>query len=358
MESLVHTYLQKCYGKQANLIFEKSYLFQYIDKKTKTVTTNPKSRKNLANLYAIYVLVEDYLNKKFHIEGDYSKYEGSQFTPLLERTRQLPFGEKYQNHALNSRCNMEFKKFFSNSNDPIKYDQNLKRYWINESLLKILNVKVLNIGPDIIKIIDQYTTIITKTNDKVIDKAKKIQESKNSEELLSFIEYLVSPSCDARVFEIITFSILKAYYGSHEIFLGKTKAKINKIPLKLYKTGRTNANDGGIDFIMKPEGRFFQVTEDINLKKFFLDIDKISHFPITFVIKSNESPEKIKEKIISDGNKLYDDKLILQKYIGCFEEIISIPTLFKCLKNVFSNNKQDEIMKEFIIQFKVEFHVA
>ena len=48
--------------------------------------------------------------------------------------------------------------------------------------------------------------------------------------------------------------------------------------MKLYKTGRTNANDGGIDFVMKPLGRFFQVTETLDFKKYFLDIDKIETF--------------------------------------------------------------------------------
>ncbi|WP_143437709.1 hypothetical protein [Hydrocoleum sp. CS-953] len=49
--------------------------------------------------------------------------------------------------------------------------------------------------------------------------------------------------------------------------------------LKFYKTGRTNANDGGIDFVMKPLGRFFQVTETTDFKKFFLDTDKIEKYP-------------------------------------------------------------------------------
>ena len=50
----------------------------------------------------------------------------------------------------------------------------------------------------------------------------------------------------------------------------------------LYKTGRTNANDGGIDFVMRPLGRFFQVTETVDVNKYFLDIDKIQRFPLTF----------------------------------------------------------------------------
>ena len=50
--------------------------------------------------------------------------------------------------------------------------------------------------------------------------------------------------------------------------------KLNTENLKLYKTGRTNANDGGIDFVMKPLGRFFQVTETLDFKNTFLTLIK------------------------------------------------------------------------------------
>ena len=35
------------------------------------------------------------------------------------------------------------------------------------------------------------------------------------------------------------------------------------------------------DLVMKPLGRFFQVTETIDVGKYFLDIDKVQRFPIT-----------------------------------------------------------------------------
>jgi hypothetical protein len=62
--------------------------------------------------YALYVVVEDYIKKGF-FEGkaklSYSKYEGARFIDLFRRQRELPFGAKLQNHALNSRLNEEFK---------------------------------------------------------------------------------------------------------------------------------------------------------------------------------------------------------------------------------------------------------
>jgi len=46
---------------------------------------------------------------------------------------------------------------------------------------------------------------------------------------------------------------------------------------------------------MKPLGRFFQVTETVDSRKYFLDIDKIERYPITFVVKSLDTVEGIRE---------------------------------------------------------------
>jgi len=80
---------------------------------------------------------------------------------------------------------------------------------------------------------------------------------------------------------------------------------------------------------MKPVGRFFQVTETLNVRKYFLDIDKIQRYPITFVVKSNESPENIVKGIQQQAFKLYPIKKIVAKYMACIEEIINIPILLK-----------------------------
>lgn len=57
--------------------------------------------------------MEDYIQKGFlQPEFDYSEYEGAKYTDIFQRMKELPFGSKLQNHALNSRMNEEFKKFF------------------------------------------------------------------------------------------------------------------------------------------------------------------------------------------------------------------------------------------------------
>lgn len=97
----------------------------------------------------------------------------------------------------------------------------------------------------------------------------------DSTEAIEFIKQQIQPKVDARIFEIVSYSILKAHYSNTILYLGYTVEELNEETLTLYKTGRTNANDGGIDFVMKPLGRFFQVTETLDFKKYFLDIDKI-----------------------------------------------------------------------------------
>ena len=126
--------------------------------------------------------------------------------------------------------------------------------------------------------------------------------------------------------------------------------------LHLYKTGRTNANDGGIDFVMKPLGRFFQVTETLDFKKYFLDIEKIERYPLSFVIKSVESVEDLKEKLRRDAIKTYVIEQVVEDYLACIEEIINIPILKEYLVILDKRNMIQEVLKEIILQSKVEFN--
>ena len=131
--------------------------------------------------------------------------------------------------------------------------------------------------------------------------------------------------------------------------MGYDIEKLNEENLKLFKTGRTNANDGGIDFVMKPLGRFFQVTESLDFKKYFLDIDKVQKYPITFVIKSDETIDIIMSKIKSNANKIYTIESIADKYMNCIEEIVNINTLKLYLEELKKQNKLNDILEEIIL---------
>src|SRR4030042_4118629 len=100
---IIKDILRKNFGGVSEQIFSESQIIQYLNIKTKSACKGSKSRGSFANLYAIYVLVEDYLSKGFHKSGIYTEYEGAIFSSLLKRQRELPFGQKLQNHALNHR---------------------------------------------------------------------------------------------------------------------------------------------------------------------------------------------------------------------------------------------------------------
>jgi hypothetical protein len=155
----IKSVLEKHFGKNADDIFDKSQLIQYINEKTRSANKGSKSRSSFANLYAIYVIIEDYIANSYDKKGDYAKYEGALFNKLFARQRELPFGSKLQNHALNNRMNSEFQKYFPSSEFiPILRNHETNRYWINDNLLKIKVGKAnFNIAKAIIEIIDEYS---------------------------------------------------------------------------------------------------------------------------------------------------------------------------------------------------------
>jgi hypothetical protein len=181
-------------------------------------------------------------------------------------------------------------------------------------------------------------------------------QSLSEEKVIDFIESLLVPTVDARVFEIVSFSVLKYFYHNQTIFWGFEIDNLNEERLTLYKTGRTNANDGGIDFVMKPLGRFFQVTETVDVNKYFLDIDKIEKYPITFVVKSSESSETLSERIREQAGRQYAVNSVVQKYMDCIEEIINVPLLLERFQEASENGFLGEILEEIIRQSKVEFN--
>ncbi len=297
------TILQRHFGDLGTDVFENSPLLQYLNVKTRSANRGSKARGAFANHYALYVLVEDYIRGEYHRkrQGQYSKYDGARFTDLFRRQRELPFGAKLQNHALNSRLNDEFSKYFPTLDTrPILRDQKEQRYWVNESLLTVPVVSKgakasVNIAEAVVDIIDAYVEAKRSAFGAFLESCRQLTAlpDRDAASAIKFVTYQLQPNVDARVFEIVSFAILKAKYGEESIFWGWSAGELQQEFLVLYKTGRTNANDGGIDFVMRPLGRFFQVTETIDANKYFLDIDKIQRFPLAFVVKTNDPPERV-----------------------------------------------------------------
>ena len=358
----IKTILANRFGESGEVVFQQNQLIQYLNFKTRSANRGSKSRGSFANLYAIYVIIEDYLSKNYDKQGDYAQFEGTPYTQLLNRQRELPFGSKLQNHALNNRVNAEYQKFFPTSDIiPILRNLETNRYWINENLLKAKIGKItLNVAPAIIEIVEDYIKNKQDAFQRFIQTCEDLQSVQvaEPEAVIQFIRTLLAPNTDARLFEIVSYSILKSHYKDQHIYWGFELADLKKEYLKLYKTGRTNANDGGIDFVMKPLGRFFQVTETLDFKKYFLDIDKIQKYPLTFVIKSESKITDLIDKIRENARKAYNIEAIVNNYMNCIEEIINIPTLVQRFEEVANQGYLSSILDEIVLQSKVEFNYS
>lgn len=358
--SQIQQVLALAFGEAWEDIYTRSSLLQYLNIKTISATRGAKVRGSFANLYAVYVLVEDYLKNDFEKRQDYSDYEGARFTDLFHRQRELPFGSKLQNHALNSRMNEEFKKYFP----PIEYvpilrDLQTNRYWINENLLTVsVGKQTYNIAPTIVQIIDRYVETKRSAFEQFIKTCERLKSVSAEEDrtVKDFIAELLAPNVDARIFEIVSYAILKLHYHDQTVYFGYALESIQEENLKLYKTGRTNANDGGIDFVMRPLGKFFQVTETLDVRKYFLDIDKIERYPISFVIKSEETIDKLRQKLRAGAERLYAIKAIVEKYMNCIEEIINLPVLRQRFGEAIAQGYLRDILDEIILQSRVEFN--
>lgn len=342
-------------------LMDRSDLIKYLEKKTRSADKGSKARGSFANLYAIYVLVEDYIANGYMAKKSYHSSSGAQYSALFERQRQLPFGEKLQNHGLNSRCNEEFAKFFpTNDLRPIIRDLESKRYWINEKLLLVPTAQgKVNIAPAVIGIIDRYVSAKRDAFQAFIADCDRLIEMsvKDPSQAVRFVNDLLRPNVDARIFEIASYAILRARYAGESVWFGDSRDAVEELALALYKTGRTNANDGGIDFVMRPLGRFFQVTETADVRKYFLDIDKVQRFPITFVVKTELDSAAVVTRIREFAEQSYPVTKVVDRYMDAIEEVITLPDLRRDLGSLADSGQLGEVIRELRVQAYVEFNL-
>lgn len=168
---------------------------------------------------------------------------------------------------------------------------------------------------------------------------------------------MLTEDAEARIFEIISYAILKNHYKNVTVFFGYTRETIDEVALELFKTGRTNANDGGIDFVMRPVGRFFQVTEVNNYDKYLLDIDKVMHFPISFVIKTKQN----KKNVLAELERYIEQRssgmaVLEERYRKAIEEIITINELQMWTEEL-DDEDIDGIIRDIDIYYKLEMNM-
>ena len=76
----------------------------------------------------------------------------------------------------------------------------------------------------------------------------------------------------------------------------------------------------------------------------------------SFVIKSDEEVEPLKNKIQDNANKIYSIKAIVEKYMACIEEVINIPMLNLRFNDAVKQGYLNNILDEIVLQSKVEFN--
>ena len=87
----IQAVLRSDFGEAAEDIFEKSELLQYLNIKTRSATRGSKARGSFANLYALYVLIEDYLSHEFDEKDNYSNYQGGDIYRLIQASKRIAF---------------------------------------------------------------------------------------------------------------------------------------------------------------------------------------------------------------------------------------------------------------------------
>ncbi|MCH5273818.1 MAG: hypothetical protein J1E35_09105 [Lachnospiraceae bacterium] len=352
-ESFVAEILKKEYPKDYQRIYDGSPMLQYLDKKMKAVHGNSKTRRSLASIYAIYSILYFYQNDFYENVEEYRRFEGYDYIRLFNFYRSLYGGSKLQNHALNSRVNGEFhNKIKDISNDLIIINNG--KYLIHIDYIYVGRYDISQVA---CLIIERYIELLMAKDHALIGVLEKLKSLADYEKKKSTINALLTEDAEARIFEIISYAILKNHYKNIKVYFGYTKETIAEVELELYKTGRTNANDGGIDFVMRPVGRFFQVTEVNNYDKYLLDIDKVMHFPISFVIKTKQQ----RDTVLTDLERYIALRssgmtVLEERYRKAIEEIITINELQEWMQEL-DNADIDGIIRDIDIYYKLEMNM-
>lgn len=352
-ETFVAEILKKEFPQDFQKVYDNSPMLQYLDKKMKAVHGNSKTRRSLANIYAIYSILDFYQDDFYEKKEQYRHFEGYDYTKLLNFYRGLYGGSKLQNHALNSRVNGEFhNKIKDVVNDLIIVNNG--KYLIHIDYIYVIDHDISKVTCNII---EKYIELLIAKDYALIGILEELRKLTDYSEKKRKLNALLTEDAEARIFEIISYAILKNHYKNITVYFGYTQDTIEEVTLELYKTGRTNANDGGIDFVMRPVGRFFQVTEVNNYDKYLLDIDKVMHFPVSFVIKTKQSKEQVSADLTQYITQRTSGMAVLEeRYYKAIEEIITINEL-QAWTDELNNEDIDGIIRDIDIYYKLEMHM-
>lgn len=88
-ERFVEDILKEHYPDDYQKIYDNSKLLQYLDKKMKAVHGNSKTRRSLANIYAIYSILYFYQQDYYEKQEKYRAFEGYDYMRLFNYCEKL-----------------------------------------------------------------------------------------------------------------------------------------------------------------------------------------------------------------------------------------------------------------------------
>lgn len=356
---------------EARSLLLNNNLLEYIGKKTQAVTKSSTSRGSYGNLSTLLEILRDYVKNY----DDYEQYDGIEWNQLQPKIQSIPGCSKIQNHPANQRLNEDYKKYYGRDDTygpvnriPIEGRRGTT-YKINHGLLEPTGDADLNkkeLAELMIDILELYFYFREYGDIRVVEKCEELKENplENEEEIIKFLDNTVNQK-DAREFEVASFVILKGWFATKSVMFGESRSQVEEHQLELYKTGSVNANDGGIDYVLTPVGRFFQATQNFKFDKYFLDIEKLSKFPITFIIQTDMSAVEASKKIEQDARKKYEDEDALQRYLNSFEKIFTLKHMTNILselqeldgdkKETIYSMMMDEYARQYAVEYKIDY---
>ena len=203
IEEFVESILREAYPLTYQFIYDQSTLLQYLDGKMKAVHGDSKSRRSLANIYAVYSILFFYKEDFCNAPDEYRKFDGYDYIKLFHFYRNLYGGNKLQNHALNSRVNGEFKNKFPNTTNELIVSNNGK-YLIHIDYLYVDDIDISNIC---CKVIEKYIHLLKRKDNELSEVLEQLTNTSSYELKRNKLKTLLSVDAEARIFEICSLTV-------------------------------------------------------------------------------------------------------------------------------------------------------
>ena len=95
----------------------------------------------------------------------------------------------------------------------------------------------------------------------------------------------------------------------------------------------------------------------LDVKKYFLDIDKVERYPISFVVKTTLENAEIRSLLEDGAKEQYGVRDVVRRYMNAIEDIFNIPRLMEIFDAKTQYGSVPEILDEIVRWSRVEFNI-